>query len=46
MVRKFAGPLGTLIPRGPFRFGGAQLLNDKYHNLPVSLFRAFSHAEV
>jgi hypothetical protein len=29
------GPLGTLIPEGPLHFGRAQLLNDKYHNLPT-----------
>ena len=36
-VRNFDGSLGTLIPRGPLCFGGAQLLNDGYHNLPTFL---------
>ena len=30
------GPLGKLTPEGRLRFGRAQLLNDKYRNLPTS----------
>jgi len=36
-MRKPYGPLKTLISRAPLRFGGAQLLNDGYHNLPTFL---------
>lgn len=28
------GPLRRNDPRGLVRFGGAQLLDDRYHNLP------------